>query len=121
MDTGLKTLDKLIEQHGIRVMEGQDELQSVVYLQGGDRRAVSMKLPFCFYRVIMSKPVSSVIKLHQVYLPYRRARLASFLVDEKGRVMEQVYYQRDSRYVRACRSIQKLVAQAHHNRVQQVA
>lgn len=111
MNTGLKTIDNLIERFGISVGEGHDAFQQVIDLYGGDSRAVSLKLPFCFYQIIANLPVNRRLSLHQFYLPHRKARLASFLIDESGHIIEQVYYQRDSKYVKACKKLQSLVQQ----------
>lgn len=121
MNTGIKMLDKLITQHGIRTQAGSDGFQTITVLHGGDKRAVSMGLPYCFYQRIMAMPVSHTVKLHQVFLPYRQARLASFLVDHKGHIVEQVYYQRDAKNVKACRKVQQMVGLAHLQQWQLVA
>ncbi|GGF81547.1 hypothetical protein [Alteromonas lipolytica] len=113
MQTGLKTIDNLVQRFGISVGEGHDAFQQVLKLSGGDSRAMTMKLPFCFYQIIANLPVSRRLSLHQFYLPHRKARLASFLIDEKGRIVEQVYYQRDSKYVQACKKLQGLVQQSY--------
>ncbi|MDC8831211.1 hypothetical protein [Alteromonas gilva] len=109
MQTGLKTIDSLIERFGICAGETHDAFQNVLCLHGGDKRAVALKLPFCFYHKLAHLPKSRMITLHQFYLPHRKARLASFLIDERGQVIEQVYYQRDSKYVKACKKLQSLV------------
>ena len=113
MNTGLKTIDNLIERFGISVGEGHDAFQQVLDLYGGDSRATTMKLPFCFYQIIANLPVNRRLSLHQFYLPHRKARLASFLIDENGQIIEQVYYQRDRKYVKACKKLQSLV-QCHY-------
>lgn len=109
MNTGLKTIDNLIERYGIVKSEGHDDFQQVVTMFGGDSRAATMKLPFCFYQIIANLPVSRRLSLHQFYLPHRKVRLASFLIGENGHIIEQVYYQRDSKYVKACKKLQMLV------------
>ncbi|NVK56167.1 MAG: hypothetical protein HWE26_11155 [Alteromonadaceae bacterium] len=113
METGLKTIDSLIARFGVRADEYHDAFQNVLLLHGGDKRAVALKLPFCFYQKLSNLPKSRMITLHQFYLPHRKARLASFLIDERGQVIEQVYYQRDSKYVKACKKLQMLVQQTY--------
>ena len=117
MQTGLKTIDGLIERFGISAAETHDAFQHVLCLQGGDKRAIALKLPFCFYQKLSSLPKSRMITLHQFYLPHRKARLASFLINEHGQVIEQVYYQRDAKHVKACKKLQSFVEQFYCHKV----
>ncbi len=112
MTSGIKAIDKLLKTYGLAHQEGCDPFQSLTLLHGGDKRATTMKLPWCMYEKVMQRPVSARLTYHQLYLPYRKARLASFLIDEKGEVIEQVYYQRDARMVAACRYLQRLLNKA---------
>ena len=114
--TGIKALDKLLTQYGIREKEGADAFQRVCTLQGGDVRLQTLKLPFCFYTLIHSAPTWRSLTVHSFYLPYRKQRLASFLIDEHGCVIEQVFYQRENKYVEACKKVMgkiKLLYQKH--------
>lgn len=110
MHTGMKNVDDLILRFGVMRVPGRDLFQHVLSLCGSDIKANTMKLPFCFYRVITSLPPNRQLLLHQFYLPHKKARLASFLIDEEGKIVEQVYFQRDRKYVLACRKLQLLVS-----------
>lgn len=112
MKTGIKQLDNVISKTGLQTMVGtEDAFQRVTLLQSQDPRATTMKLPWCFYRLIMALPEGQQVRLHECFIPYRKCRLASFLVDEAGEIIEQVFYQRDSRYVSACKKLhQRLCA-----------
>lgn len=112
MKTGLKTVDSLIEHYGIRVQEGKDASQALMALRGGDMRINAMRLPYCIVQKIMGLPAHRMLKLHQWYLPHKKAKLAAFLIDEKGSIIEQVYYQRDAKHVHACRKVQQFVEAA---------
>ena len=109
MTTGIKAIDKLISTYGLYVHEGKDTFQSVTRLHGGDARAEKMKLPWCMFQKVMQKPVSSSLTYHQFFLPHRQHRLASFLVDEKGNIIEQVFYLRDCKGVKASRKLQMML------------
>ena len=112
MTTGLKTIDAMITRFGVRVDEGQDESQSLMMLQGGDHRVHAMRVPYCIFQKIQSFATQRTLKLHQWFLPNKKGRLATFLIDEAGNIVEQVYYPRDSRHVAACRKIQLIVEKA---------
>lgn len=109
MNTGLKSIDNLISSFGVRTEEGADKSQSLTTFFGGDFRASSNKMPFCIMQKILQAPQDKQFRLLQWFLPHKQARLASFLIDETGTVVEQVYFQRDARHVEACRRIQKMV------------
>ena len=112
MLTGMKTIDKLISRYGIRLDQGRDVSQSLQILQGGAAESRGINIPYCMWRIVESAPQHTNFKLHTWYLPHRKARLASFLVDEQGDVIEQVYFQRDANYVKACKKLQVLVSEA---------
>jgi hypothetical protein len=42
-------------------------------------------------------------------MPGNKGKLASFLFNEKGQLIEQVYYQKVARWVQVCRKLQQLV------------
>lgn len=109
MTTGIKAIDNLIIRYGLYNAEGKDPFQSVTRLHGGDTRAATLKLPWCMFQKVMQRPVSAQLTYHQYYLPHRKQRLASFLVDEKGEIIEQVFYLRDGKGVKACRKIQAML------------
>ncbi|GGW95543.1 hypothetical protein [Alteromonas halophila] len=109
MTTGIKSIDKLIASYGLTTHAGKDAFQSVIRLRGGDAKARTLKLPWCMYQKVMQKPVSSALTYYQYFLPHRQHRLASFLVDEKGNIVEQVYYLRDGRGVKACKKLQVML------------
>ncbi|MBU3022760.1 hypothetical protein [Aestuariibacter sp. A3R04] len=113
MSTGMKNIDKLISRFGVRVEEGRDTSQCVKILQGGMADTGGINIPYCLWSAVVSAPRHSRFKLHTWYLPHRSARLATFLIDERGDVIEQVFFQRDACYVKACRKLQLIVSQAH--------
>lgn len=113
MNTGLKTIDNLIRSFGVRTEEGADKSQSLTTFAGGDFRVNSVKMPHCIMQKILQAPQDKQFRLLQWFLPHKQARLASFLIDESGTVVEQVYFQRDARHVEACRRIQKTVARTY--------
>jgi hypothetical protein len=121
METGIKALDKLISQYGLSFQLGHDEFQRVVSFRGGDERAKLLKLPFCFYQIISHLAVTKQVTLHHFYLPYRGARLASYLIDEQGVVLEQVYYLREAKYIKACRKIKLALERQYQGELQLVA
>ena len=107
MQTGVKAVDELLSKHGILTESGFDDFQRRARLLGGDERANS--LPFCMYQKIMNAPMSHFFTVHHFYMPGTKNRLASFLFDAKGQLVEQVYYQRVVRWVNVCRKLQVLV------------
>lgn len=107
MQTGNKSVDQLIAKHGILSTPGVNEFQRRVRLTGGDERANS--LPFCMYQKVAYAPLSQFFSVHHFYLPSHKGKLASFLFDEKGNLIEQVYYQRVARWVKVCRKLEQLV------------
>ena len=107
MQTGIKSVDTLITKYGILVSPGADEFQRRVRLTGGDERANN--LPFCMYQKVAHAPLSKCFNVHHFYLPSHKGKLASFLFDEKGNLIEQVYYQRVARWVKVCRKLELLV------------
>lgn len=103
--TGIKALDKLLKDFGFLAEEGKDEFQRVTRYQGKDEKLATAKMPFCFYRLLESMPEGRSFRLHSFYLPYKKQRLAAFLVDEQGHIVEKVFYQRDRLYVEACHKV----------------
>ncbi|WP_218397184.1 hypothetical protein [Alteromonas lipotrueae] len=109
MTTGVKAVDQLIEKFGILSSPGQDKFQRLTHLFGGDKRADS--LPFCMYQKVMGAPVSRRFTVHHFYLPYKNCKLASFMFNEKGELIEQVYFTKMSRMVNVCRKLQRMLLQ----------
>ena len=107
MQTGIKAVDQLILKHGIMVNFGADTFQRRSRLTGGDARANG--LPFCMYQKVAYAPLSHQFTVHHFYMPGNKGKLASFLFDEKGQLIEQVYYQKVARWVEVCRKLQQLV------------
>ena len=107
MTTGVKAVDQLIQKFGILSSPGQDKFQRLTYLFGGDKRADS--LPFCMYQKVMGAPVSRRFTIHHFYLPHKNCKLASFMFNEKGELIEQVYFTKMSRMVNVCRKLQRLL------------
>ena len=108
--TGIKALDKLLQDFGFRDAEGKDAFQWVIHFQGKDERLATSKMPFCFYRFLNAMPETQLYRLHSFYLPYKKQRLAAFLIDNEGHIVEKVFYQRDRAYVDACH---RLAAKLH--------
>lgn len=121
MNTGLKTVDNLIRTFGIRTRNGADKSQSLVTLSSADERLASMRIPFCMMQKILSLPQNRSLRFHQWYLPHKGAKLACFLIDEEGRIVEQVYFQRDTKHVNAARKLQQMVEQAHRSQYEMTA
>lgn len=105
--TGHKGIDQLIQRYGLLTAPGEDAFQRLGYMQGGDRRAEN--LPFCMYQKVMQCPVSHRFSVHQFFLPNKKGRLATFLFDEKGQLIEQVYYVRLSRLTQVCKKLEGLL------------
>lgn len=108
--TGTKSIDQLIQRYGILSKPGKDPLQRLTYLCGGDKGANA--LPYCMFNIIMNAPVSRRFTVHHFYHPTKKCRLATFLFDEKGQLIEQVYYAKVARWVELCRKLQRLVIQS---------
>ncbi|MEC8374878.1 MAG: hypothetical protein VX078_08730 [Pseudomonadota bacterium] len=113
MQTGIKAVDQLLAKHGIMGEEGYDQFQRRARLTGGDSRA--NMLPFCMYQKVAYAPLSQSFTVHHFYMPGNKGKLASFLFDEKGALIEQVYYQKVSRWVQVCRKLQQLVQSTQHD------
>ena len=107
MQTGIKAVDQLISKHGIMAEFGSDTFQRRSRLTGGDERANG--LPFCMYQKVVHAPLSHQFTVHHFYMPGNKGKLASFLFNEKGQLIEQVYYQKVARWVEVCRKLQQLV------------
>ena len=107
MQTGIKAVDQLISKHSIMADLGADTFQRRTRLTGGDERANA--LPFCMYQKVAHAPLSKQFTVHHFYMPSNKGKLASFLFDEKGQLIEQVYYQKVARWVQVCRKLQQLV------------
>ena len=107
VQTGIKAVDQLVAKHGILADFGADSFQRRLRLSGGDERANA--LPFCMYQKVVYAPLSQFFTVHHFYMPGNKGKLASFLFDEKGTLIEQVYYQKVARWVKVCRKLQQLV------------
>ena len=107
MQTGIKAVDQLILKHGILNELGSNTFQRRSRLTGGDERANG--LPFCMYQKVVNAPVSHQFTVHHFYMPGNKGKLASFLFNEKGQLIEQVYFQKVARWVQVCRKLQQLV------------
>tara|TARA_Y100000780_G_scaffold142091_1_gene128352 strand:+ start:105 stop:443 length:339 start_codon:yes stop_codon:yes gene_type:complete len=105
MQTGIKAVDQLISKHGIMAEFGSDTFQRRSRLTGGAERANG--LPFCMYQKVVHAPLSHQFTVHHFYMPGNKGKLASFLFNEKGQLIEQVYYQKVARWVG---SVQKITA-----------
>lgn len=109
MNTGVKAIDKLIATNGLQTDYVDNAFQRVMVLHGADGRIATWKLPWCMYNKIMAYSAGERLFLHVFYLPYRKARLASFLVDERGNVIEQVDYLRERKMVEAIQKLRRML------------
>ncbi len=116
MTSGVKAVDNLIEKYGFLTKEGKNPFQTVMTLFGQDDRLTSMKMPYCFFRILSDAKLSEKFSMHHLYLPHRKARLASFLVNSAGDICEQVYYVRDAKGVKVCKKVQQMLASRIQNR-----
>ena len=106
MQTGIQTLDRLIEKIGLRVEPCENKFQRIDLCYGGVQpQLTDTKLPFCIAKAIFQGPMYSTLRLHQLWLSDKKKPLACFLVDEKGDVVERVYYQNSRKYYDACDKI----------------
>jgi len=108
--TGLKSVDKLIEKYGVNAF-AQDTpfMRRQQYVQSD---AIHCGLPFCFYREIERLNGGEALWCFTVSLPDKKQKLAAFLVNSNKDIIEQVYYPRDHRGVKACDKIKRLLAKS---------
>ena len=103
MKTGIKALDVTIDKHHIAVLEHSDndfqkaiEITPLISLN-------SLKVPYCMVQIIRNeRNANQRFTIHRFHLPYNyNKKFADFLVDETGRLVEQVCYIKTSKYQRA--------------------
>lgn len=113
MHTGIKQLDQVIAKRGISDGPIDNEFQSSLRLYRKDNRLKTLNLPLCMSRVICSLRYDESVILHRFYLAYRNnaPRLAFFLTDNDGQIIERVYFLRHARYIGASASIGKMLRQ----------
>lgn len=113
METGIKQLDRYVSRLGITQDPVNNQLQKGFRIYANDPRLRSLMLPYCMHRLCLELRGSESLILHTFYLPYRpsRTRLASFLLDEQGNIIEQVYFQRQFRYINASKAIAREMRQ----------
>ena len=121
METGIKALDKLLTAQGIKLSPGSNGFQSVTELRPADPKVVDLKLPYCMYQKVMMLPPGSRLKYHHFYLQHRQCRLASYMVDDNGNIVEQVFYQRDTRSVAACKKLATLLQKRYRMQEREAA
>lgn len=109
METGIKALDKLLTAQGIITSPGSTGFQSVTELRPADPKVVDLKLPFCMYQKVMMLPAGRRVRYHHFYMQHRQCRLASYLVNEEGDIVEQVFFQRDVKSVAACKKLAMMI------------
>jgi hypothetical protein len=113
MQTGIKQLDKVIAKRGITTEPTHNEFQSSMRLFGKDNRLKTLNLPPCMANIVCNLKDGESVTLHRFYLAYKEnsPRLAFFLTDEDGRIVERVYFLRKTLYQHASANIGKLLRQ----------
>lgn len=122
MQTGIQSLDKLINKTGLQAQPCDNDFQRVdVCLGGVQPQLTNTKLPFCIARAIFRAPMYSALQLHQLWLAGKDKPLACFLVNESGDVIERVYYQNSRKYYDACDKLIRQVQRISTNSNQRAA
>ncbi|WP_026375135.1 hypothetical protein [Aestuariibacter salexigens] len=103
--SGLNVIDKLVAKYGLS-LNGNNPFKAVTKLSKEQADSASLNLPYCMYNKVKSLTPHDDATLIRFFLPDRHARLAAFLI-VNGHIVEQVYYQRDKKYVTACKKIQR--------------
>ena len=111
MNTGIKALDTVIQRWGISAEEVSNAFQTSTHLTGRDPRALRMGLPHCIIQEIGRHKHAENLSLHQFYLPHRKAKLACFVTDMQGKVLERVYYGHERKYWRASEKVADALTQ----------
>ncbi|MBN7827376.1 hypothetical protein [Bowmanella dokdonensis] len=71
-----------------------------------------MQLPYCILQQINLHSPGTPLLLHRFYVPYKEQRLACFVTDLQGNVLERVFYGKDRRYWQASQVIEKALCVA---------
>lgn len=112
MNTGIKALDTVINRWGINGHEADNAFQVATYVSGRDPRVLKMNLPHCIIQEIgRHKPITGLI-LHQFFVPHKKGKLACFVTDLRGKVLERVYYGHDRKYWKASEKVAAALSQA---------
>ena len=115
MKTGMATIDNAIAKFGLTHQPIENEFQSVVQCFGGETPALrSVNLPFCINQFLFNAPLYSQWLLHQFELPKTNKKLACFITDLNGNVVERVYYQNSRKYYDACDKLVNRVSSLFH-------
>lgn len=103
MKTGMATLDNAINKFGLTHEPINNEFQSVTQCFGGETPALnSVNLPFCINQFLYNAPLYSQWLLYCFELPKANKKLACFITDMEGNIVERVYYQNSRKYYDAC-------------------
>lgn len=108
--TGLKHIDKLIQKYGINAVGDDSVFMRRRKLTQVD--ASTYKLPFCFFRQVEALQGGQSLWCYTFNVPDKKQKFASYLVNERREIIDQVYYPRDHRSVRACEKLRKLLAKS---------
>ena len=98
MNTGIKALDTAVNRWGISGFEADNAFQFALPISGRDQRVLKMNLPYCIVKEIGRHKEIEDLTLHQFFVPHKKARLACFVTDSQGNILERVYYGRDRKY-----------------------
>ena len=112
MNTGIKALDAVIARWGINSVETDNAFQMALPIRGRDPRVLSMKLPYCIVQEIGRHTKAETLTLHQFFVPHKKAKLACFVTDHEGNILERVYYGHDRKYWNASAKVANALAHA---------
>jgi hypothetical protein len=111
---GIALIDKLVEKHGLHSEQVDNPFQSVhVCVGGAVPQTKGLSLPFCINRFLYQAPLYSRWILHQLWLPKSNKPLACFLINQRGKVVERVYYQNGRKYYEACDKLLQHIERLH--------
>lgn len=112
MNTGIKALDTVITRWGIHGSDVDNDFQQALTISGRDPRVLKMDLPYCIIREIGRHKLPEQLMLHRFSVPHKKARLACFVTDMEGNILEKVYYGHDRRYWQASEKVERWLSHA---------
>lgn len=112
MNTGIKALDEVINRWGINGEVADNAFQFAMPICGRDQRVLKMNLPYCIVREVGRHKQMTELTLHQFYVPHKKAKLACFVTDSQGKILERVYYGRDRKYWHASAKVAEALSEA---------
>ena len=105
----LKSVDQLIEKYGVSAFSTDTPFIRRRLLT--NEHAYEVGMPFCFHQKLNALKQGISLWCFTAYLPHKKQRLAMYLVNERnGEIVEQVYYPRDSKGVKACEKVKNLLS-----------